>query len=602
MENVISNKDITENIDFIKHNFVDEADSIKLRQLSDLERDIQNDFFSVVVLGEFKRGKSTFVNSLIGERLLPADILPTTATINALMWDEERVTYVVKHDGSVEQGKSSLEFLCKFTADEKNDLNNIKYLKVGHPAEILKNDVVIVDTPGVSDINEQRAQVTYDFIPKANAVIFLLDATAPLKRSEKEFIDDHLVKIGIDRILFIANKFDEIDEDEEETVLLDIERRLFSAFREANGELTIQDISVLPMSSAWALKGIEDQNGTLIDQSGINAVKAKIQQIITSSSVAEEKTKRYKIRLMEILNSIQRGLENDRNIQQASVDELKKILDNMDEMLKENGKRKKILSEYIDTEQENVMAMTKKSLVFFHAKLKEEIDESIDKYKGSDFKDYIEQHITTIIKKNMERWVSTYCLAIDQILEKLEKEVVRGLSINFNQRVSFGNCVFGEAITGNKSGYLINVEAKDVSTATTQAGLLSAGAAGIMMLIGGSILLPFISMAAFPILQKKFLENKLKDAKISVKPEIDQQLIKCMCNLSVEVLENITAKINNIRQMGEETFDQLYIRVREQVNEELNRKEKMKEDICGNVYAINDKIMTVENMKKAIII
>lgn len=233
MRRIITNDDLCEAMNTLKRNFAQEINPTDLEKLEELEQDIQNDFFLIVVLGEFKRGKSTFVNALIGERLLPADVLPTTATINALMWDSNRVTQVMKNNGIIENGKSTLEYLSHFSADKNIDVQSIKYLKIGYPSDLLKNSVVIVDTPGVSDINEQRVQVTYDFIPKANAVVFLLDATSPLKRSEKEFIDEQLVKIGIDRILFVANKFDDIEEEEAESVLRDIERRLFTAFKAA---------------------------------------------------------------------------------------------------------------------------------------------------------------------------------------------------------------------------------------------------------------------------------------------------------------------------------------------------------------------------------
>lgn len=135
-----------------------------------------------------------------------------------------------------------MQFLNRYIASESFDIDKIKYLKVGYPTEILKNNIVIVDTPGVSDINEHRVQVTYDFIPRADAVIFLLDATSPLKRTEKEFIDEHLIKLGIDRVLFIANKFDNIDEEDEEEVIEDIEKRLKNSFKKNNQQTHLKNL------------------------------------------------------------------------------------------------------------------------------------------------------------------------------------------------------------------------------------------------------------------------------------------------------------------------------------------------------------------------
>ena len=145
--------------------------------LQELQQDMENDFFTVVVLGEFKRGKSTFINALLQKELLPTDVLPETATINALMYNDTPTVQVVMNDGREDKGEATQEYLQKFSArQEENLANNVKYIKIGYPSDILKNKLVIVDTPGVDDINESRSEVTYRFIPKANAVIFILDA------------------------------------------------------------------------------------------------------------------------------------------------------------------------------------------------------------------------------------------------------------------------------------------------------------------------------------------------------------------------------------------------------------------------------------------
>ena len=88
----------------------------KADALSELASDIQNDFFTIVVLGEFKRGKSTFVNALLGEKILPTDVLPETATINAIMYSPVPTLSVVMRDGSEETGEVSEKFLKKFLA------------------------------------------------------------------------------------------------------------------------------------------------------------------------------------------------------------------------------------------------------------------------------------------------------------------------------------------------------------------------------------------------------------------------------------------------------------------------------------------------------
>lgn len=198
---------------FMEKDYV-KADAAIFQKLTDLQSDIAKDFYTVVVLGEFKRGKSTFVNALLGTKLLPMDVLPETATINAIMYSATPKLSVLYRDGSEVSGAVSYDYMKQFSArDDNTALKNISYIKIGYPCKLLRNRIVLVDTPGVSDLNEQRAEVTYRFVPKANAVLFLLDATSPLKGTEKDFIEEKLLPLGISNILFLINKYDAVDEE-----------------------------------------------------------------------------------------------------------------------------------------------------------------------------------------------------------------------------------------------------------------------------------------------------------------------------------------------------------------------------------------------------
>lgn len=597
MDNVDEKKKIVEALSIIKNEILEDSNQVIIRKLTDLLEDIDNDFFTIVILGEFKRGKSTFVNALLGENILPTDVIPTTATINSLMWSEEKKTYVVKTDGKIEVGESSLKFLNKYVASEDFDIDEIKYLKVGYPAEILKNNIVIVDTPGVSDINEHRAQVTYDFIPRADAVIFLLDATSPLKRTEKEFIDEHLIKLGIDRVIFVANKFDNIDEEDEEEVIEDIEKRLKNSFKKSNEQSVFKELSIVPMSSKMALEGGKLNDEELIVQSGLAEVKDKILRVIEEGSVIEEKLQRYKKRTDTIIDAVEREINNKIKLHKTDIDHLKKALENMDAMIVQEGKRKETIYTYIESEEQNIFAMVKKSLNFFQSNLKEEINESIDNYKGLDFKDYVERQIAGVIKKRMNGWVNTYYLAIDKLLEKLEKEISIGLANYFKTKVMIQSNKVIEVPGNSEHNYLINIEAEDISDITTKAGLISAGAAGIMTLIGGPILLPFISMAAFPILQRKMLESKLNDAKISVKPEINEAIKECVSRLAFEIGNNISNRIEIIKESTEDTYNQLFNSVRNQIQLEIDKRQEFQNSINEKVGYLENKLMTLNELK-----
>ena len=78
---------------------------------------------------------------------------------------------------------------------EDNPVSEVAYVELGYPSELLVNNVVLVDTPGVNDLNEQRAEVTYGYVPRADAVVFLLDAGQALKDSEREFLRSRVLEV-----------------------------------------------------------------------------------------------------------------------------------------------------------------------------------------------------------------------------------------------------------------------------------------------------------------------------------------------------------------------------------------------------------------------
>jgi predicted GTPase len=74
---------------------------------------------------------------------------------------------------------------------------------------------VLVDTPGVNDLSLQRADITYEYIPKSDAVLFLVDAGQPVKESERVFLQEKLLAQSRDKIVFVVAKRDIWDASEQ---------------------------------------------------------------------------------------------------------------------------------------------------------------------------------------------------------------------------------------------------------------------------------------------------------------------------------------------------------------------------------------------------
>ena len=574
-------------LDYVKEN------EKTAKQLAELKTDMINDFFTVVVLGEFKRGKSTFINALLGEELLPVDVLPETATINALIYNDEPKAYVTMNDGTEKEGKATLDYLQQFSAQNKSaDTGNVKYIKIGYPADILKNRLVIVDTPGVSDINEQRCEVTYRFIPKANAVLFLLDANSPLKKSEKDFIEQRLLPLGINNIVFVVNKYDAVDDEEEVNYLDELRIRLAKAFDMDSDVKKLKELKLYPLSAKWALQGILQNKPNFVEASGIKQLKEVVLELAFNGSVEAEKIKRYKIRLKNILFELYGEFENTRAIKSADVEKLKEIKNGLEELLNQHEANKANIAEYVNNEKKNIKAMVDKSLHYFYNRLEETVVDNISFYKGLDFKEYVERNISRTLQREMENWVATYSPHIEQLLKTVERELAQGISYRFHQKVKLQANVPGNL---QQNSFVFNLSAADVSDSTIKAGAIAAGGAGLMMMIGGPVLMPFISMAAFPFLQKKLLEQKLAKAKDEVIPAVQEQMAQSIYKLKLAIYDYIDNRTKIIIANTESAYEKILSDLKADIEKQINEKDSNSDDLLKELRKLTSNITELKS-------
>ena len=140
--------------------------------------------FLLVVAGEFNSGKSSFINALLGERVLPEGVTPTTDRIN-----------VLRHGAEI-----------------SDQLREAYLLERTHPAEVLR-EISIVDTPGTNAIIRRHEELTRDFVPRSDLVLFVTSADRPFTESERTFLEQ--IREWGKKIVFIVNKIDILTRPEE---------------------------------------------------------------------------------------------------------------------------------------------------------------------------------------------------------------------------------------------------------------------------------------------------------------------------------------------------------------------------------------------------
>lgn len=171
--------------------------------------------FQISVVGEFKRGKSTLVNALVGEAAVPTGVLPLTAVATELEVGEPSAT-VVHVDGSVE--KTSRNRLADYVAEQLNPQNvkQVARVVVRGRWPLLTGGVVLVDTPGTGSSFEHNTAAARAALLEADGAIVVLSADSPLSATELDMLDGLRERRA--PTFFVLNKVDHLEEHELEQV------------------------------------------------------------------------------------------------------------------------------------------------------------------------------------------------------------------------------------------------------------------------------------------------------------------------------------------------------------------------------------------------
>jgi small GTP-binding protein len=184
--------------------------SLSLQQL--------DDFFLLVVVGEFNSGKSTFVNALLGMRLLFEGVTPTTSEIHLLRYGDH-----VAHEATP---------------------SGVRVVTA--PVDLLR-EIHIVDTPGTNAIVREHERLTTDFVPRSDLVLFVTSADRPFTETERAFLET--IRAWGKKIVIVVNKIDIFEQATE----LD---EVLAFVREAATKLIGVTPDILPVSArlAWRAK------------------------------------------------------------------------------------------------------------------------------------------------------------------------------------------------------------------------------------------------------------------------------------------------------------------------------------------------------------
>lgn len=221
------------------------------RRLLEVAQDLRELFFLVVVIGEFNAGKSSFVNALLGDDLLPTGITPTTEAIELIRYGEE--------------------------TDRKPRMRDDGIREWVHPNTGAPG-VAIVDTPGTGSVFLKHETTAKSFLHRSDLVMFVISAKRAMTEAERLYLE--LAKNYGKKIILVINQIDLLEPNEQADVRRFVERQMENL-------LGIRPLLFMVSAKEARIGRLEgDLSG---DPGGIEALKAHLRGVFAQVPPAKQK-------------------------------------------------------------------------------------------------------------------------------------------------------------------------------------------------------------------------------------------------------------------------------------------------------------------------
>jgi len=188
------------------------------RQIEACENLLQQDqLIDVAILGQFKSGKSSFLNSLIGKPILPVGVIPVTTTITRLQYGKRERVIVRHFDGL--QTEVDIGAIEEFTSEAQNPANrkNVELVDVELPSLEKYGGLRLVDTPGLGSIFKYHIETSENWLPEVGTALLAISSDRPLAEDDLQLIRE--LRTHTPKIVLLLTKVDLLSEEQQKEVV-----------------------------------------------------------------------------------------------------------------------------------------------------------------------------------------------------------------------------------------------------------------------------------------------------------------------------------------------------------------------------------------------
>jgi GTPase Era involved in 16S rRNA processing len=474
----------------------------------------------VLVVGEFKQGKSQLVNALVNAPVCPVDDDIATAVPTVVKYAETTAAELVREsdsEGSAERTAVPATQLAQHVSEAGNPGNKalISYAEVGLPRKLLSGGLVLVDTPGVGGLGSAHGAATMSALPSADAVLLVSDAAQEYTGPELEFLDAAMKLCP--NVACVLTKTD----------LYPHWRRIEELDRGHLRRAGV-DAEIFPVSSVLRLHAAKEQDLELMDESGFKPlVDYLLHKVVAQSDDLDRRSTSHDV--LSVAEQLSAGMKAELSILEdpervnALVEDLTKAKARADELKQRSSRWQITLNDGVADLQSDIGYDLRDRLRTIGREAEQLIDDSDPAEVWDQFSDWFHQQISSAASANFvwaaerARWLATqvaehFAEGADIAMPELrfDDEGIAGKVDPLLQPEVENLTRGGQLLTGMKGGY---------------GGMLMFGMLGTLAglpIFAGAPAGVLLGIKAVRDEKKRLLQKRRGDAKNGVRKHIDE--------------------------------------------------------------------------------
>lgn len=489
----------------------------------------------VLVLGEIKQGKSTLLNALLGEPLLPTGVTPTTGAVVQIVRGEATERVLVSPAGAREVLAPE-----RFAELARGKQPFDGHLVVTTPSPHLPPALELLDTPGINDVERLRSLVARGELPRGDALVVVLDATQVLKRTELAFLRDALIAVGGlegsgATLLLAVNRFDLVPEADREAVLKHITSGL-SAMLPGELEIFTTDARTAMKTPGADSLGVRE----------VARLRARLHELAgRTGELAPARARTYLLRSADLLSHHAATLARALRLEHAAVEaELAAV-------------QKAFVDQRLDVEQlratiagarGEIAERTREHLASFRGELQAAILGQLDRADLRATADIL----PSAAQDALMHFVFSEAERLRLALEKLTRDVLQTCGEQAQRRLAAAMLTLG------LRGPVVHLRPPSV---LVEAGTLVVGVAGTAVMYFGNVVAGLMMTVAAPLATMVLRERSVRELRASARESVPRALAATFSELEVALLRAIDDHIA--------TLDEILVLAHTQLGEQL---------------------------------